>query len=51
MSPNKPKTPIRGVRVPDKVWKDAQKKAEERGENVSDAVRRCLEEYARKCDK
>lgn len=50
MSPNRPKTPIRGVRVSDESWKKAQKKAEERGESVSDAVRRCLDEYTKDKD-
>ncbi len=40
-------TPRRTVRVPDEVWKAAEKRAKERGENVSDAVRRCLEEYGK----
>jgi len=50
MSPNQPKTPGRNIRVSDDTWKKAQKKAEERGESVSDAVRRCLDEYTRDQD-
>lgn len=45
MSPNQPKTPIRGVRIPEKTWKAAQDKAAAEGRNVSDVVRKCLESY------
>lgn len=45
--PNKPRTPIRGVRVPDDLWAAAQEKAKERGESVSDVVRRALERYVK----
>lgn len=45
MNPNQPKTPIRGVRVPDELWEAARATAEERGETVSDVVRRALEAY------
>lgn len=41
-----PKTPIRPVRVPDELWQAAQAKAAEKGETVSDAIRRALREYA-----
>lgn len=43
-----PSTPLRAVRVPDKVWAAAQAKAKERGESVSDVIRRALERYARR---
>lgn len=43
--PNKPKTPIRGVRVPDEEWHPAQKKAKAEGETVTDVVRRALRDY------
>lgn len=46
--PNKPRTPIRGVRVPDDLWKEAQKVAAARGETVSDEVRRALERYVKR---
>lgn len=41
-------TPIRCFRIPDPVYRAAQAKAEERGESVSDVVRRALERYARR---
>ena len=46
--PNKPKTPIRGVRVPDDLWTKAQRVAADRGESVSDEVRRALERYVKR---
>jgi predicted HicB family RNase H-like nuclease len=45
------KTPRRTVRVPDEVWQAAQAKAEARGDNLSDVIRRALERYARSKDK
>ena len=45
--PNKPATPIRGIRVPDELWQAAQRVASDRGETVSEAVRRLLERYVR----
>jgi hypothetical protein len=45
--PNAPKTPGRNVRVADRLWLAAQAKADERGETVSDVVRRALERYVR----
>ena len=46
--PNKPKTPIRGVRIPDNLWQEAQRTAAERGESVSDEVRAALERYVKR---
>ncbi len=46
--PNQEKTPRRTVRVPDEVWQAAQAKAEERGETLSDVIRRALERYAKR---
>lgn len=46
--PNKPRTKIRGVRVPDELWEDAQRIAEIRGESVSDEVRASLERYVKR---
>lgn len=43
--PNQPKTPIRTIRVGDPLWEAAQEVAAERGESVSDVVRRALERY------
>ena len=45
--PNQPKTPIRSVRIPDEEWRAAQERAAERGETVTDVIRRALERYAR----
>jgi negative regulator of replication initiation len=38
-------TPLRNVRVADDLWQAAMSKAAERGETVSDVVRRALERY------
>jgi len=46
--PNKPRTPIRGVRIPDELWEDAQRVAAARGEYVSDEVRAALERYVKR---
>jgi antitoxin component of RelBE/YafQ-DinJ toxin-antitoxin module len=46
--PDQPKTPLRSVRVPDDVWQAAQARAAEKGESVSDVVRRALTRYARR---
>lgn len=46
--PNKPKTPLRSFRIPDDVYQAAQAKAAEKGESVSDVVRRALERYAKR---
>jgi len=48
VSPNKPRTPIRGVRIPDELWEDAQRVAAARGESVSDEVRAALERYVKR---
>ena len=45
--PNKPKTPLRSLRISDGLWQAAQAKAAERGESVTDVVRRALERYVR----
>lgn len=37
----------RVVRVPDALWAAAMKRADERGETVSEAVRKFLERYSR----
>jgi hypothetical protein len=46
--PNQPRTPARAVRVPEDLWKAAQAKAEERGETVTDVIRRALDRYVRR---
>jgi antitoxin component of RelBE/YafQ-DinJ toxin-antitoxin module len=38
-------TPNRVVRVEDELWDAAKAKAAERGETVSDAIRRALKRY------
>ena len=45
--PNQPKTPLRNVRVADPLWLAAQTKAAEKGETLSDVLRRALERYVR----
>lgn len=46
--PNTPGTPRRTIRVPDELWDAAQAKAQERGENLSDVIRKALERYVRR---
>lgn len=41
-------TQTRTVRVPDALWLAAQAKAEERGETVSEVIRRCLARYTKR---
>ena len=45
--PNQPKTPARAIRVQDALWRKAQERAAERGETVSEAIRKFLERYIR----
>jgi antitoxin component of RelBE/YafQ-DinJ toxin-antitoxin module len=40
-----PNTPGRLVRIPDDLWRAAQNVAKERGETVSDVIRRALIRY------
>ena len=37
----------KAVRVPDALWKAAKARADERGETVSEAVRKFLERYTK----
>lgn len=37
----------RVIRVPDALWQAAKQRADERGETVSEAVRKFLERYTR----
>lgn len=46
--PNQPRTPLRSFRIPDELYEAAQRKAEEKGESVSDVVRRSLERYVKR---
>lgn len=45
--PNAPKTPLRSFRIPDGVYRAAQERAADRGESVSDVVRKALERYVK----
>ena len=40
-------TPLRNVRVADDLWQAAMAKAAERGETLSDVLRRALEKYVK----
>lgn len=44
----RPGNPARAVRVEDELWEAAKKKAAERGESVSDVIRRALERYVKR---
>lgn len=46
--PDQPKTPLRAVRISQEVWAAAQAKAHERGETVSEVIRRALVRYAKR---
>ena len=39
--------PARAIRVPDDLWAAAKKRADEKGETVSEAIRKFLERYTR----
>lgn len=45
--PNQPRTPNRGVRINDALWTAAATIAAQRGETLSDVIRRALERYVR----
>lgn len=44
-----PKEPMKSrvVRVPESLWSRAKRRADERGETVSEAIRKFLERYVR----
>jgi hypothetical protein len=46
--PDQPKTPIRGVRVADPLWRAAQAKAKDRGEDLSSVIRAALQRYVKR---
>jgi len=46
--PNQPKTPIKCFRIPEDLYAAAQAKAAERGESVSEVVRKALERYVKR---
>jgi len=43
--PNTPGTTRRTIRIPDEEYEPAKAKAAERGETITDVVRRALREY------
>lgn len=45
--PNQPATPTHSVRVPDELWRAAQRVASDRGETVTAVILRALERYVR----
>lgn len=45
--PNQPATPNRTLRIPDEEWEPAMRVAHDRGETVTDVVRRALRRYVR----
>lgn len=46
MSDHYQRDPLRSVRIPDDIWQAAQAAAAERGESVSEVIRRALRRYA-----
>lgn len=46
--PNKPKTPLHSFRCPDELWDAAKAKAEERGDNLSEELRKMVERYVKR---
>lgn len=46
--PNKPKTPLHSFRCPDELWDAAKAKAEERGDNWSEELRKMVERYVKR---
>ena len=45
--PNKPKTPLKSFRIPQDLYERAQTRAAERGETLSEAIRKFLVRYTR----
>lgn len=43
--PNKPKTPVRTVRVEDEIWEPAKAQAKSEGRNLSEVIRELLAEW------
>lgn len=41
-------TPLRNIRVDEALWAAAKSIAEQRGENLSDVLRRALERYVKR---
>lgn len=42
------KAPMRSLRVPDDLWNAAMEKANERGESLSEVIRKALERYVKR---
>lgn len=45
--PNAPRTPVRSVRIPDEVWEALRRRADERGETITDVILRAIHRYLR----
>lgn len=45
--PKRPGTTARSVRIEDDLWRAALERAAERGESVSDVIRRALRRYVK----
>lgn len=43
-----PETPLRAFRIADDLYRRAQAKAAERGETLTDVIRKALERYVKK---
>jgi predicted transcriptional regulator len=43
--PKQPKTPVRGIRVPDDLWNAARAKASARSDSLSQVIREALRKY------
>lgn len=45
--PNQPATQVRGFRIPDDLWEEILKVANDRGETATEVVLRALRRYVR----
>ena len=45
--PNKPRTPVRGIRIHDDVWNAAQERAKAEGTTMTAIITKAVEKYAR----
>ncbi|MBD8477559.1 hypothetical protein [Microbacterium sp. CFBP 8794] len=43
-------TPLRNVRISDEIWQAAKDRADQNGDNLSDVIRRGLEDYVNGTD-
>lgn len=50
VSPNQPRTPSRSVRISDELWEELRRRADERGETVTDVILRAIRAYLREYD-